>query len=87
MKLREKSPSVESEHLAQRVAQQDAEIALLRLQLAQALERITQLERQLAMARKDSSTSSKPPSSDLAKAAQASATGWPEAPATRAARP
>jgi transposase len=36
-------------------------------QLAQALERITQLEQQLAVARKDSSTSSEPPSSDLVK--------------------
>jgi transposase len=67
MKLRERSPSAKSKRLADRVAQQDAEIALLRSQLAQAMERITQLERQLAAARKDSSTSSKPPSSDLVK--------------------
>jgi transposase len=67
MKLRERSPSANSERLAERSAQQDAEIVLLRSQLAQALKRITQLERQLAVARKNSSTSSKPPSSDLVK--------------------
>src|SRR5271157_68656 len=67
MKLRPKSPCGESERLAKRVAQQDAEMALLRLQLSQALERIAQLERELAAARKNSSTSSKPPSSDMVK--------------------
>ena len=67
MKLRERNSSANSERLAEHVAQQDEEIALLRSRLAQALERITQLERQLAVARKNSSTSSKPPSSDLVK--------------------
>jgi len=67
MKLRPKSPCGESERLAKRVAQQDAEMALLRSQLSQALERIAQLERELAAARKNSSTSSKPPSSDMVK--------------------
>jgi transposase len=67
MKRRARSPSANSERLAERVAQQDAEIVLLKSQLTQALERITQLERQLAVARKNSSTSSKPPSSDIIK--------------------
>jgi transposase len=63
MKLREASHGLNSQHLAQ----QDADIAALKAQLAQALARITQLEQQLAAARKDSSTSSKPPSSDMVK--------------------
>ena len=42
-------------------------IAELEKQLATALARIEELERQLAGARKDSSTSSKPPSSDIVK--------------------
>jgi transposase len=67
MKLPQRSLSTNSEWLAERVAQQDAEIALLKSQLARALERIAQLERQLAAARKNSSNSSKPPSSDLVK--------------------
>jgi transposase len=67
MKLRQRSLSTNSERLAERVAQQDAEIALLKAQLARALERIAQLERQLAAARKNSSNSSRPPSSDLVK--------------------
>jgi len=67
MKLREPSPSANSARPAERIAQQDVEIAALKSQLAQAMERITQLERQLAAARKDSSTSSKPPSSDIVK--------------------
>jgi transposase len=48
------------ERLAERVAE-------LGKQLATALARIEELERQLAAARKDSSTSSKPPSSDIVK--------------------
>jgi transposase len=44
-----------------------ARVAELEKQLAVALARIEQLERQLASARKDSSTSSKPPSSDIVK--------------------
>jgi transposase len=67
MKLREASPSLDCEHLAQRVA-------TLEDKLLQAMERIAKLEeenaglqQQLAAARKDSSTSSKPPSSDIVK--------------------
>ena len=67
MKLREASPSLNCEHLAQRVA-------TLEDKLLQAMERIAKLEeenarlqQQLAAARKDSSTSSKPPSSDIVK--------------------
>ena len=58
------------ERLARRVAE------LERL-LAEALARIVELEKQLAAARKDSSTSSKPPSSDIVK---------PPRPAVQAAR-
>jgi hypothetical protein len=65
MKLPEACPNCE--RLARCIAQQDAEIATLKAQLAQALARITQLEQQLAVACKDSSTSSKPPSSDIIK--------------------
>jgi transposase len=67
MKLREASPCLNCEHLAQRVAN-------LETKLLQAMERIAKLEeenarlqQQLAAARKDSSTSSKPPSSDIVK--------------------
>jgi transposase len=67
MKLREASHGPNGPYPAERIAQQDAEIAALKAQLAQALARITQLEQQLAAARKDSSTSSKPPSSDVVK--------------------
>jgi transposase len=67
MKLRELSGGPNGQHLAEQIAQQDAEIAALKAQLAQALARIIQLEQQLAAARKDSSTSSKPPSSDIVK--------------------
>ena len=63
MKLREASHGLNGQYLAQ----QDVEIAALKAQLAQALSLITQLEQQLAAARKDSSTSSKPPSSDMVK--------------------
>jgi septal ring factor EnvC (AmiA/AmiB activator) len=68
MKLPEACPNCE--RLARRLAEQDTEIATLKAQLAQALARITQLEQQLAAARKDSSTSSKPPSSDIVKPKQ-----------------
>jgi transposase len=44
-----------------------ARVAELERQLATALTRIEQLEKELACARKDSSTSSKPPSSDIVK--------------------
>lgn len=64
MKLREVSHCPNCERLAQRLAQRDVEIAA---QLTQAFARITQLEQQLAAACKDSSTSSKPPSSDIVK--------------------
>jgi uncharacterized coiled-coil protein SlyX len=67
MNLPEASHCPNCERLARRLAEQDAEIATLKVQLAQALARITQLEQQLAVARKDSSTSSKPPSSDIVK--------------------
>jgi transposase len=67
MKLREASPSLNCDLLAQRVA-------TLEGKLLQAMERIAKLEeenaglqQQLAAARKDSSTSSKPPSSDIVK--------------------
>ena len=53
MKLLEASSCLKCEHLAQRVASLEAENARLR--------------QQLAAARKDSSTSSKPPSSDIVK--------------------
>lgn len=42
-------------------------MAELETKLAAALARIEELERQLATARKDSSTSSKPPSSEIVK--------------------
>jgi transposase len=67
MKLRETSHCQSCERLAQRLGQQDAEIAALKATLAQALARMTQLEQELAAARKNSSTSSKPPSSDMVK--------------------
>lgn len=66
MKLRETDPRPNGE----RLAEQDAEIAALKAQLAQALARIAQLEQQLAAACKNSSTSSKPPSSDIVKPKQ-----------------
>ena len=67
MKLRETSERRSSQRLARQVVE-------LKQQLAEALQRIKQLEeensclkQQLAAARKDSSTSSKPPSSDIVK--------------------
>ncbi len=48
------------EHLERLVAEQAATIEKL-------VQRVTELERQLAKARKDSSNSSKPPSSDIVK--------------------
>ena len=60
MKLRETSECPNCKRLARRVATPEK-------QLAEALERIAQLEQQLAAAKKDSSTSSKPPSSDIVK--------------------
>ena len=87
MRLRESNESLDYEQLAERVARQDAEIADLKALLAAALQRIEQLEqenaqlrkenaelkRQLAAARKNSSTSSKPPSSDIVKQKKPSA--------------
>jgi transposase len=58
----------------ERLARRLAELERL---LAEALARIAELEKQLAAARKDSSTSSKPPSSDIVK---------PPRPAVQAAR-
>lgn len=55
-----RGPCRNCERLARRVAE-------LEKLLAAALARIVELERQLAAARKDSSTSSKPPSSDIVK--------------------
>jgi transposase len=60
MKLRETTECPNCKKLAGRVGE-------LEEQLAAALERIAQLEQQLAAARKNSSTSSKPPSSDIVK--------------------
>lgn len=56
-------PCPNCDRLARRVAE------LERL-LAESLARIAELEKQLAAARKDSSTSSKPPSSDIVKPPQ-----------------
>ena len=50
-------------------------LAKLEEQLAAALARINELEKQLAAARKDSSTSSKPPSSDIVKPPRPSGKG------------
>ena len=52
-----------------------ARVAELEQQLVAALARIAQLESQLASARKDSSTSSKPPSSDIVKPPRAAGKG------------
>jgi transposase len=57
-------------------------LAELEVQLASALARIAELEGQLAAARKDSSTSSKPPSSDIVKPPLASS-GKPGRPRKR----
>jgi uncharacterized protein involved in exopolysaccharide biosynthesis len=51
MKLPEATHCPNCQHLARRLAQQDAEIAALKAQLAQVLARITQLQLQLAAAR------------------------------------
>ena len=67
MKLRETTHCPNCQRLVQRITQQDADIAALKAQVAQALGRMAQLEQQLAAARKNSSTSSKPPSSDIVK--------------------
>ena len=67
MKLREANACPNCERLAEQVARQEVEIADLKAQLAAALRHIPQLEQQLAAARKNSSTSSKPPSSDIVK--------------------
>jgi transposase len=67
MKLRETTECANCKRLAKQVARQEVEIADLKAQLAAALQRIAQLEQQLAAARKNSSTSSKPPSSDIVK--------------------
>ena len=67
MKVRETTTTANGERLAKKVARQEAEIADLKRQLAEALQRIAHLEQQLAAARKNSATSSKPPSSDIVK--------------------
>jgi len=81
MKVREASKTANTKRLAGRIARQDAEIADLKAQLAAVLQRIdkleqerarlreenAQLKQQLAAAHKNSSTSSKPPSSDIVK--------------------
>ncbi|MHC4177763.1 MAG: DUF6444 domain-containing protein [Planctomycetota bacterium] len=67
MKLREANECPNCKRLAREIARQDAEIADLKVQLAEALQRIGQLEQQLAAARKNSSISSKPPSNDIVK--------------------
>jgi transposase len=67
MKVRETTTTANRKRVAREVARQEAEIADLKRQLAEALERIGQLEQELAAARKNSSTSSKPPSSDIVK--------------------
>ena len=55
------------DELRQIVAQQAAQLAQQAAQLNQQADRIAQLELKLAKAKKDSSTSSKPPSSDITK--------------------
>jgi regulator of replication initiation timing len=79
MKAREAKTTANSKRRAKQFARQDAEIADLKAQRAAALQRIDKLEQenarlrdenmqlkqQLAAARKDSSTSSKTPSSDI----------------------
>ena len=67
MKLRPATECPNCNRLAKQIARQDAEIGDLKAQLAAAIQRIAQREQQLAAARKDSSTSSKPPSSDIVK--------------------
>ncbi len=81
MKARQTHECPNCKGLAKKLARQDAEIADLKRQLATAIQRIDKLEQenarlreengqlkqQLAAARKDSSTSSKPPSSDIVK--------------------
>jgi len=75
MKLREATPCLNCEHLAQRVAtledkllQTMERIARLEEENARLRQENARLQQQLAAARKDSSTSSKPPSSDIVKA-------------------
>ena len=60
MKVRETTTTANRKRTARETARQEAELANLKRQLAEALERIGQLEQQLAAARKNSSTSSKP---------------------------
>ncbi len=67
MKVRETTTTANRKGSAREVARLEAEIADLKRQLAEALQRIGQLEQQLAAARKNSATSSKPPSSDIVK--------------------
>ncbi len=74
MKLREASPCLNCEHLAQRVANLETKllqamecIAKLEAENARLHEQVARLEQELAAARKNSSTSSKPPSSDIVK--------------------
>jgi transposase len=74
MTLRETSKASDTKRLERQIARQDAEMAELKAQLTAALQRIdklecenAQLKQELAAARKNSSTSSKPPSSDIVK--------------------
>ena len=67
MKVWKTTTTANRKGLAREVARQEAEIADLKRQLAEALQRIAHLEQQLAAACKNSSTSSKPPSSDIVK--------------------
>jgi transposase len=74
MKLREPNCDCERDRLAQRMAKLEEKffgaterIAELEQENARLHEQVARLEQQLAAARKDSSTSSKPPSSDMVK--------------------
>ena len=61
------TPCANCERLQEQLAAQAAQLEAQQVQLDAFAERMTKLEAQLAAARKDSSTSSKPPSSDIVK--------------------
>jgi transposase len=67
MKLREASPCLNCEHLAQRVATLEDKLLQAMQRIAKLEEENAGLQQQLAAAREDSSTSCKPPSSDIVK--------------------
>ena len=67
MKLRETTKCSDCERFAKRLAKLEARIARLEKQNAELEQRNAKLQEQLAKARKNSSTSSKPPSSDIVK--------------------